>query len=115
VRVSVPFNFTVGDKALPAGNYSIAPAMDGTIQIRNRDTHAALLTQAAADSNRSPNGGVLVFDKYAGRYFLHEILCESAAMNLNLPATKQQKSTRMEEAKLHHDSGSQILVAINRQ
>jgi hypothetical protein len=113
VRAAVPFDFTVGNRLLPAGSYSISPVMDGAIEIQNREMHIGVLTQASGDSNRSANGGKLVFNKYAGQYFLREILCESAAMNVNLPATKMEKRARARtelDAKLHN-SGSQVLIA----
>lgn len=111
VRVAVPFDFTVGDKLLPAGTYSIMPISESTIAIRNGQTHSAVLTQAASDSRRSQKGGELVFNKYNGQYFLHEILCESVAMNVSLPTTKIEKRVRLEEARLHNDS-SQVLLAV---
>jgi hypothetical protein len=113
VRSAVPFDFTVGDKLLPAGTYSILPISEGIIVIRNRETHVAVLAPAFADSNRSTNGGKLVFNKYASQYFLKEILCESAAMNVNLPSTKAEKRARSwaeEQAKLHN-GGDQVMVA----
>jgi hypothetical protein len=111
VRATVPFNFTVGDRVLPAGTYLIAPAMDGAIEIWNTQAKASVLTQAFPDSNRASKGGELVFQEYAGQYFLREILCESAAMNVNLPSTKIEKRARIEEAKLHNH-GSQVLIAL---
>jgi hypothetical protein len=36
VQVTVPFKFTAGDKALPAGAYTIMLASSGVIEIRNR-------------------------------------------------------------------------------
>jgi hypothetical protein len=111
VRVAVPFDFTVGDQLLPAGTYSIMPVSESTIEIRNGQTHSAVLTQASSDSRRSQHGGELVFNKYNGQYFLHEILCESVAMDVSLPTTKIEKRVRLEEARLHNDS-SQVLLAV---
>jgi hypothetical protein len=112
VRAAVPFDFTVGNRLLPAGNYSIMPISDGTIQIRNQEKHLAVLASAVADSNQPANGGKLVFNKHATQYFLRQIRCSSAAMNVNLPSTKAEKRARVwaVEAKLYN-SGSHILVA----
>ena len=110
VRATMPFDFTVGNKLLPAGTYTITQVADNTIEIQNREEHVAMLALALADSNQSANGGKLVFDRYAGQYFLREILCDSASINVNLPPTKWEKRARMEEAQLHID-GEQVLVA----
>lgn len=112
VRATVPFDFTVGDSLLPAGNYSIMPLSASTIEIRNQEKHLAILASAVGDSDQSANDGKLVFNRYASQYFLREIRCSSAAMNVNLPSTKAEKRARAwaEEAKLHN-SGSQTMVA----
>jgi hypothetical protein len=112
VRAVVPFDFTVGSKLVPAGNYSIIQIADNQIEIYSRDQHVAMLALTFADSNKSTNGSKLVFDKYAGQYFLSEILC-SSAMNVKLPSTNQEKRARQaaeEQARIPDDSG-QVMVA----
>jgi hypothetical protein len=111
VRVTVPFDFTVGNKQLPAGTYFIARAVDDTIQIQNRQTHVVLIT-LASENGSSSAGCMLDFDKYAGQNFLHAVLCQSAAISINLPASRLENRARVQEAKLHH-SGGQIMIAAN--
>jgi hypothetical protein len=109
VRATVPFDFTVGNKQLPAGTYAIARAKDGTIQIHNGKGNLVAMTLAS--ENGSPLAGcVLDFDKYVGQNFLHAVLCPSAAISINLPASKLETRARVEEAKLH-ESGGQIMIA----
>jgi hypothetical protein len=91
VRATMPFDFTVGNKSLPPGAYTITRVTDDSIAIRNRDGNVSILTPAYADSNQSKNAGELVFDKYDGQYFLREILGGSFAMNVNLPLPKSEK------------------------
>ena len=110
VRATVPFDFTVGNKLLPAGTYTVAPAMDGqAVQIQNRKVHLLVLTEGSNDSSPSARC-VLNFDRRDGRYFMRGVLCGSAAMSVNLPASKLEKRVDVEEAKLH-DSDSQVMIA----
>jgi hypothetical protein len=109
VQANVPFDFTVGNKLLPAGTYTITPASEGVIAIQNRDKHVLILSAALPDGKEAKNGGELVFDRYADQYFLREILCDAAAMNVELPATKAEKQARMQEAKVQN--ASQVEVA----
>ncbi|HEX3469668.1 MAG TPA: hypothetical protein VHT28_00650 [Silvibacterium sp.] len=109
VRATVPFDFTVGDKLLPSGTYTITSASADIIVIKNYDRRIAILSTATPDSKESRNGSKLVFDKYGDQYFLHEILCQSAALNVNLPTSKQEKKARVQEAMLH--SAGQVFVA----
>jgi hypothetical protein len=111
VQATVPFNFTVGDKTLPAGTYSIksASSSSSVIVIRNHDKPIAMVASVMQDGKTAPGGGYLVFHKYGDRYFLSEILSDAADMNLMVPLSKTEKKTRLEEARL--STPSQTLVA----
>jgi hypothetical protein len=111
VQATVPFDFTVGGKLLPSGTYTIAQVSSNIIEIRNQEKHAAVFSPTAADSNESRNGGKLVFNRYGGQYFLREILCESASMNMRLPATKGEKRASMEEAQVRNGAGQTLVAA----
>ena len=100
VRANVPFDFTVGDKLLPAGTYIIKAQSDHVIVIKNHDKPIAALSLVNGADNRSPNGGKLKFHRYGSQYFLSEILCEQANMNLQVPTSKTEKRTALQEANL---------------
>ena len=44
VQATVPFDFTVGEKLLPAGTYTIATASSDVIAIKNYDRRIAILS-----------------------------------------------------------------------
>jgi hypothetical protein len=100
VRATVPFDFTVGDKLLPAGTYTIKAQSAHVIVIRNYDKPISMLSLVDGASNRSPNGGKLKFNRYGSQYFLSEILCNQASMNLQVPTSKTEKKTAPQHAKL---------------
>jgi hypothetical protein len=111
VPATVPFDFIVGDKLLPAGTYTIErKSMDtSVIVIKNHDKPIAAFSLVNQDSAKSPNGGKLLFHKYGGRYFLSEVLCDEADMNVELPTSKTEKRAQLQQATLK--SGSQTVVA----
>ena len=109
VRATVPFDFTVGDKLLPAGTYTITTASSDVIELRNYDKHVTILSAATPDNKESRNGSKLVFDKYGDQYFLSEILCRPALMNVNLPTSRAEKRARTQQAMLHN--ASEVFVA----
>ena len=100
VRANVPFDFTVGDKLLPAGTYTIKEQSEHVIVIKNHDKPIATVSLVNGDSHKSPNGGKLMFHRYGSQYFLSEILCDQADMNLEVPTSKTEKRTALQEAKL---------------
>jgi len=110
VLANVPFAFTVGNKVLPAGNYTIRSESTQVIMIKNHDHPAeAALSLVNQASNGSPSGGKLLFKKYGSQYFLSEILCNPADMNLRIPPSKREKRAQHEQATL--EGSSTTLVA----
>ena len=76
VVADVPFEFSVGYKALPAGTYSvqsIVSAGDGLlIQSTDGKTSALRLSEATQRIKERPQAR-LVFHRYGERYFLAEV------------------------------------------
>ena len=112
VKANVPFDFTVGDKLLPAGTYTISAENTNVIKIQNSAKHVTLLSTATSDGKESKTGE-LVFNKYGDQYFLREILCSSADMNMAVPTSKQEKRARVQEASVN-SNGQQVYLALNR-
>ena len=112
VKATVPFDFTVGNKLLPAGTYTITAENAGVIKIQNSERRVSILSLATQDGKESKTGE-LVFNKYGDQYFLHEILCTSASMNMAVPTSKQENRARVQEASLN-SNGQQVYLALNR-
>ena len=111
VRATVPFDFTVGSKLLPSGTYTIKAESKNAnvIEIRSHDKPIAVLSLVHQDGNKSPNGGKLLFHKYGGQYFLSEILCDQAGMNVEISPSKTEKRAQLQQATLK--SSSETVVA----
>jgi hypothetical protein len=112
LRANVPFDFTVGSKLFPSGTYTIKSDSSQLITIQNRDKGVSAFSTVIQDGKKSGNGGKLVFHKYGDQYFLSEILCDSADMNLQIPASKLEQKVRLQEARLN--TATQTLVATTR-
>jgi hypothetical protein len=76
--VLVPYAFSAGGQALPAGHYQVTAIKDfpSQLQIKNVALGATasveVITRLAAGSS-SDRGIRLVFDRVAGQYFLSEV------------------------------------------
>jgi hypothetical protein len=94
-KATVPFNFNVGDKWVPAGTYLMTSDMRNpkVIFIRSKDGKIALLSVTQSDDRRL-DAGKLVFTKYGDQYFLREILCSLCGMNVAFPGSKHEKLVR---------------------
>ena len=98
VQANVPFDFTVANKLLPAGTYTVIRQSTGLIEIRNHDKPIAVLSIVNQDVNKSTDGGKLIFHKYGDQYFLSEILSDWATINVTVPRSKAETRVRLQQA-----------------
>jgi hypothetical protein len=110
VQATVPFDFTVGGRLLPADTYTITSPSSGIVIVQDKGNHVTAITTVSADANQSvKSGGKLIFIKYGDQYFLHEVLCPAAGMAANIPTTKLEKRIQHQEAMVR--GGEPVLVA----
>jgi hypothetical protein len=109
-KATIPFNFIVGEKTMPAGTYEIHAPIVGVIQLQNPERTQSVMTVASHGILPENNTGKLVFAHYGDRYFLKEIRCSAADMEETIPASKEEKRARTQEAKLA--GGNEVLVAL---
>ena len=107
VKANIPFDFTVNDKVLPAGTYTIASLSPYAIEVRNVKGHIAEFSAVHNDDKRSTTP-MLVFQRYGNQYFLHEILATNA-LNVAVPPSKRERRW-LQEATLRESN--QTLVAL---
>ena len=92
----IPFDFTVGQKTMPAGQYKVTLS-NGTVWVReaNGRNQSILLTTPARAGTRpaelDDNHGVLVFQRYGDERFLTSVWTKSAPDGRRLPESRMQK------------------------
>jgi hypothetical protein len=115
VKATVPFNFTVGDQALPSGTYTIGSRMTtaDVLAIRNWDKKVNILSMGLPNQGNPGHDNTLVFHKYGNQYYLSEIRSEGASIDVRFPVSKAEKRARAqaEEARLFVDHP--VLIALN--
>jgi len=78
IRINIPFEFSVGDKKLPAGEYSIGRALPSSgdtvllISSVNEKDSVFPLTNSA-QSLDPKDADTLVFHRYGDQYFLFQV------------------------------------------
>lgn len=93
VRVTVPFDFAVGNHVLPQGTYRIGTDGD-LLAFNGRDQKASLFTVAPRGEASKDGKSVLVFDNIEGQYFLRKIVTTSARISADFPMSKLEKNSR---------------------
>ena len=113
LRATVPFNFTVGSKHLPAGNYTVSPVVATFIAIRNCDKNAAVLSAVNPGADQSNSNAKLVFDKLGDQYFLREIFGGYGnSSHATLPLSKSEQTARSLESLARNHSENQVTIAM---
>ncbi len=97
VVASVPFEFSVGYKAMPAGDYSVQAIVSAgdALLIQSTDGKiSALRLSDATKTIKNKSHARLVFHRYGERYFLAEVW--NGADNTGRKLTKSQEERAIE-------------------
>jgi hypothetical protein len=102
VRAYVPFEFGIGNKVLPAGNYIFdsesSPTAGNHVLIQNVDQPRYAVVVLGDDGpwqvlpTSVTSRGRLVFDSYDGEHFLREVRGPLNAVNAEIPKSKAEKN-----------------------
>ena len=97
VKATVPFEFSVNNTALPAGEYTLSTiGASAAVLVRGYRSSALALSNAMED----PKGGTprLVFHRYGTRYVLREIWTDGTS-GRQLPPSRAEHETAGESAR----------------
>jgi len=94
--VNIPFNFTVGEKALPAGKYLVRrnrTDSDIVWVIQNKRTgEAAMLMTRPVVANETQGDAKFVFNKYDDLYFLSEFWAAGTNTGRGIQISKRERA-----------------------
>src|SRR6186713_766665 len=71
LKADIPFNFVVGDRQLPSGEYHVKQLQPGVIQVQGKVTRSsAIVMTTGVQTEKTSDVGKLVFNRYGDNYFL---------------------------------------------
>jgi hypothetical protein len=111
VKADVPFDFVVGNRAYPAGEYILKAALSngGVIRIENLNEVSAAFTSSNPCSKVTPSAETkLVFHRMGGHYFLYQMWTAG-----NLTGREFPKGRIEVELAQNHESPEVVIVAAN--
>lgn len=102
IRVSIPFDFIIRGRTLPAGTYEVMrlPDTQEVLEIRNikdKRDHSAFETEPF-QAHRIANRNELVFNRYGDSYFLSEVVTAGEQIGREMPPTHAERQLRREMA-----------------
>ena len=94
VVANIPFAFTAGDAALPAGEYRVEKVRESSSALLIRCTEgkpAIMVASLPASSNGPQEKTKLIFHRYGNRYFLAQVWSAGSSRGRMLPKSAQEK------------------------
>ena len=102
IRATIPFDFSVRGKTLPAGEYEIKRVNDSLEELiisRSSGQHErAIFNTESVQPREIPNRSLIVFHRYGDTYFLSEVLVEGNQTGRELAQSHQERQLRREMA-----------------
>jgi hypothetical protein len=115
IRATIPFDFSVRGKTLPAGKYEIKRITDSPdgLVIRNvNDQHDyAMFETESVEPRKIPNSCEIVFHRYGDSYFLSELLTAGEETGRELAPSRAERQLRREMASTKTEPESVALAA----
>lgn len=113
ITANIPFEFSVGEKKLPAGQYAVGRInSDGSmLRVGNRDESASRLT-ITVQASEPKEESVLVFTRYGDRYFLSEVWLAGEENGRQMIKSTDEKAMGQELAKKEAKAETIVVAAL---
>jgi hypothetical protein len=112
---SIPFEFSVGNKTLPAGEYTVRqvnPASDhAVLQLRSRDGRASAMVQMDSVMGKAQESAKLIFNRYGNHYFFAQAWVDGENSGLQASKSRAERATGRELAGIKMATDSVALTA----
>lgn len=95
----VPFQFSAGDRTLPAGEYRIF-RHDAFLHVENQNGHVAVVSLASSADAFSDGQVRLVFDCVSDQYFLRRVVAPASIGSIELAVTRAEKRATLDQRRL---------------
>jgi hypothetical protein len=115
MRATIPFDFIVRGRTLPAGDYEVRRINDEPAGLRIQNVHnyddVALFETEAVEARKIPNRGEIVFQRYGDRYFLSEVFAGGEQTGRELLPSRQERNLKRELASNKTEAETVMLAA----
>jgi hypothetical protein len=112
LRADIPFEFTIGKVALPAGEYTVRSVSDSSdiLQLRSADGHSVLV-QMNSIIGKADDNAKLVFNRYGSHYFFAQAWMPATQTGLEASKSRAERAAGRELAGLKPTVAEVSLIA----
>ncbi|HWQ33485.1 MAG TPA: hypothetical protein VNQ79_11575 [Blastocatellia bacterium] len=113
VSASIPFDFMIGNKQLPAGKYTVERGnVYGTLVIRSTETKGIAVFQTLEASGRNNTEAKLVFRRYGNQYFLAQVHDGLSTGSELIKSKAEREAARAGRDHLALNSGEPEIISV---
>ena len=102
LRTNIPFEFSVGNKTMPAGEYTFRctnPNSDlKVMQLFSSHGNASVLLMTSNITRKAPGDAKLIFNRYGEQYFLAQAWFQADTTGLQTSKSRNEKRIERELA-----------------
>jgi hypothetical protein len=102
LTVNIPFEFSIGDKNMPAGEYTVRctnPSSDAKVlQLLSSDRHVSVMVRTNSVIGKMHDDAKLVFNRYGEQYFLAQVWLASDTDGMQALKSRSEKQMARELA-----------------
>ena len=99
---NIPFQFNVGNKTLPAGEYTVAqvnPSSDhAVLQLRSKDGRASAMVQMGSVMGKAQESAKLIFNRYGNQHFFAQAWVDGDNAGFQAPKSRAERNIDRELA-----------------
>lgn len=98
----IPFEFNVGNKTLPAGEYLVRSVSDDSpnvvLSIQSRDGKAGAMLMMRSVEGKASKSAKLMFNRYGNQYFFAQTWLDGYNTGLEAPRSRAERAVQRELA-----------------
>ncbi len=102
LKARIPFEFSVGNQTMPAGEYTVRCMNSGSdvkvLQILGSDGRESVLVRTNSISGKIQDNAKLVFDRYGDRYFFAQAWLSADSIGMQAPQSRTERHLARELA-----------------
>jgi hypothetical protein len=97
---NIPFDFNVGNKTLPAGEYTVREVNAGPalLQLQSKDGRESAMVLMNTVIGKAQESAKLVFHRYGSRYFFAQAWIDGDNSGLQAPRSRAERAVERELA-----------------
>lgn len=120
IKFNIPFDSTIGKKALPAGEY-VLRVIDGTanktIMLQNNDgtVKVAMANGTPVQQRKVNERAKLIFNRYGDQYFLSQLWEVGSDVGQKFPQSRAERELRNGVQTAHHQAAPGTVTLMARQ